>query len=174
MTIELEELARDSLGENCLVEIAMGTDETEKATESVMQAARNGHWTCLKNIHLVSGWLPVLDRLMNELNQEDGGLHVNFRLWMTAEPVSTLPVSLLQRCKKIVSEVKLYALHLSHPRLIKSIVGTTRNEAQLESHLRILEPKFYAEFPNSHASVVRISLVSRRGSSTYLFCFDFI
>ena len=56
MTIELEELARDSLGENCLVEIAMGTDETEKATESVMQAARNGHWTCLKNIHLVSGW----------------------------------------------------------------------------------------------------------------------
>ena len=100
-----------------------------------MQAARNGHWICLKNIHLVSGWLPVLDRLMNELNQEDGGLHVNFRLWMTAEPVSTLPVSLLQRCKKIVGEVKLYTLHFFHPKLIKSIVGTTRNEAQLESHL---------------------------------------
>lgn len=108
MTAELGELARDTLGENCLVEIAMGTDETEKATESVMEAARNGHWICLKNVHLVNSWLPSLDRLVNDLHrEEDGGLHVNFRLWMTAEPVSTLPISLLQRSKKIVSEVVL-------------------------------------------------------------------
>lgn len=106
MTAELDELSRDNLGENCLIEIAMGTDETEKAAESLVQAARNGQWICLKNVHLVSSWLPALDRLMNELQrEEDGGLHTNFRLWMTAEPVSTLPVSLLQRCKKIVSEV---------------------------------------------------------------------
>lgn len=106
MTVELEELAKDTLGENCLVEIAMGTDETEKAIEFVRQAARNGHWICLKNVHLVTGWLPVLDRLINQLSgEENGDLHVSFRLWMTAEPVSTLPLALLQRCKKIVSEV---------------------------------------------------------------------
>lgn len=106
MTAELVELAKDTLGENSLVEIAMGTDETEKATEFMKQAAQNGQWICLKNVHLVSSWLPDLDRLMNELHrEEDGGLHINFRLWMTAEPVSSLPVSLLQRCKKIVSEV---------------------------------------------------------------------
>ncbi|KAI9564905.1 hypothetical protein GHT06_008646 [Daphnia sinensis] len=105
MTVELEELARDTLGDNRLVEIAMGTDETEKATEFVRQAARNGHWICLKNVHLVTGWLPVLDRLINQLSgEESDDLHVDFRLWMTAEPVSTLPLSLLQRCKKIVSE----------------------------------------------------------------------
>lgn len=171
MTVELEELARDTLGENCLVEIAMGTDETEKATESVMQAARNGHWTCLKNIHLVSSWLPVLDRLMNELDQEDGGLHVNFRLWMTAEPVSTLPVSLLQRCKKIVSEVNCkYAKTLFHQKLMKHFqLGSARNEAQLESHFRSLEPEFLAKFSYSHASLVRTSLVSRSGSSMYYY-----
>ena len=106
MTAELDELAKDTLGENSLIEIAMGTDETEKATELVMQAARSGQWVCLKNVHLVSSWLPSLDRMMNELQrEEDGGFHANFRLWMTAEPVSSLPVSLLQRCKKIVSEV---------------------------------------------------------------------
>lgn len=106
MTAELEELAKDTLGENSLVEIAMGSDETEKAAEMVTQAARNGQWICLKNVHLVSTWLPVLDRLMNELHrEEEASVHVNFRLWMTAEPVSTLPISLLQRCKKIVSEV---------------------------------------------------------------------
>lgn len=109
MTAELSELARDCLGENSLIEIAMGTDETEKATESVMEAAKNGYWICLKNVHLVSSWLPALDRLMNELDYEEGGvgLHTNFRLWMTAEPVSTLPVSLLQRCMKVVSEVRI-------------------------------------------------------------------
>lgn len=106
MTVELEELARDTLGDNRLIEIAMGTDETEKAAEFVRQAAQNGHWICLKNVHLVTGWLPVLDRLINQLSgEESDDLHVDFRLWMTAEPVSTLPLSLLQRCKKIVSEV---------------------------------------------------------------------
>ena len=107
MTAELDQLVKESLGENSLMEIAMGTDETEKATEAVAEAAKNGHWICLKNVHLVSWWLPTLDRFINDLDrQEDGGLHANFRLWMTAEPVSSLPVSLLQRSMKIVSEVR--------------------------------------------------------------------
>ena len=105
MTSELPELAQEMIGADCFYEIAMGTGETQAAFELVQTAASKGHWICLKNVHLVSGWLPTLDRLLDELSIGDGRMHDNFRLWMTAEPVFTLPPTLLQRCQKIISEV---------------------------------------------------------------------
>lgn len=109
MGTELKELARESLGtDSALLEIAMGTDETEKATEAILNAANSDVWIFLKNVHLVSSWLPVLDRILDDINRqnyENKTKETKFRLWMTAEPVPTLPISILQRCKKIVSEV---------------------------------------------------------------------
>lgn len=105
MTAELEELSVNILGPEMLIEIAMGTDETEKASEAIFSAASKGQWVCLKNVHLVAAWLPSLERLIDQLVREDGGIQKNFRLWLTAEPVTSLPVSLLQRSMKIVSEV---------------------------------------------------------------------
>lgn len=109
MTAELVELAKDALGTSSIVqEVAMGSEETDRALSVVLEAAKTGNWCCLKNVHLVSSWLPTLDRLLDELQRgEEGSLHRNFRLWMTAEPVSSLPPSLLQRCKKITSEVRI-------------------------------------------------------------------
>ena len=110
MSNELRQLAGEVLGaESSLIEIAMGTDETEKATEAILSAANSDSWICLKNVHLVSSWLPVLDRLLDEITRQkqENGSDSKFRLLMTAEPVSLLPISLLQRCKKIISEVGL-------------------------------------------------------------------
>jgi len=108
MSNELRKLAGEVLGaESSLIEIAMGADETEKATEAILSAANSDSWICLKNVHLVSSWLPVLDRLLDEIIRQktESGSDSKFRLWMTAEPVPYLPVSLLQRCKKIISDV---------------------------------------------------------------------
>jgi hypothetical protein len=105
MTCELPELARDVLGPGKLHEIAMGADETDNAAQLIQSAAESGHWVCLKNVHLVSSWLTTLDRLLDEIQVEGGKVDDNFRLWMTSEPVETLPAALLQRSKKIVSEV---------------------------------------------------------------------
>ncbi len=108
MTCELADLAADTLGSaDSLHEIAMGADETDAAAAVIEAAARNGHWVCLKNIHLVSSWLTTLDRLLDHIHlAENEQVDANFRLWMTTEPVSVLPAALLQRSKKIVSEVK--------------------------------------------------------------------
>lgn len=108
MTAELEELAVNRLGPEMLVEIAMGSDETEKASEAIATAASKGQWICLKNVHLVTTWLPSLERLIDQLIRDEAGIDQNFRLWLTAEPVMSLPVSLLQRCIKIVSEVNKF------------------------------------------------------------------
>lgn len=113
MTIELDKLAKESLGSHessvtVLREVAMGMSETDRATETLLEAASKGQWVCLKNVHLVTSWLNSLDRLLEALarDKEGGGLHPDFRLWMTAEPVAFIPTSLLQRCTKIVSEVQ--------------------------------------------------------------------
>ena len=105
MTSELAELARDIVGADSYTEIAMGADQTETASNLVESAIINGHWICLKNVHLVSHWLPALERMVDQLLSESDSTTSHFRLWMTAEPLITLPLTLLQRCKKIVSEV---------------------------------------------------------------------
>ena len=47
----------------------------------IRNAATKGHWVCLKNIHLVISWLPILEKELRTLK-----LHKNFRLWLTSEP----------------------------------------------------------------------------------------
>lgn len=44
-------------------------------------AAKKGQWLCLKNLHLVTSWLPMLEKELKSLV-----LNKNFRLWLTTEP----------------------------------------------------------------------------------------
>ena len=44
------------------VEIAMGGGAQDDVIGQVQRAARNGDWICLKNVHLVTHWLPELER----------------------------------------------------------------------------------------------------------------
>jgi len=59
-----------------LHEVAMGQGQTEVALEKLRQASEKGEWVCLKNLHLMTFWLPTLEKEIQALNQ-----HENFRLW---------------------------------------------------------------------------------------------
>jgi len=65
----------------------------------VKQAAQKGEWVCLKNLHLVTPWLPVLEKEFKLLNP-----HQRFRLWLTSEPHAKFPAILLQSSLKITYE----------------------------------------------------------------------
>jgi len=54
----------------------MGQGQTEVALEKLHKAAEKGEWVCLKNLHLMTFWLPTLQKEIQTLNQ-----HENFRLW---------------------------------------------------------------------------------------------
>lgn len=55
-------------------QIPMGEGQEEKALQSLEDAANLGQWLSLKNIHLVTSWLPILSQTLQNLD-----CHENFR-----------------------------------------------------------------------------------------------
>ena len=96
---ELEEFADQVVGRAGFHAIAMGGGQNEIAIEKIKQAAQKGEWVCLKNLHLVTPWLPVLEKEFKMLQP-----HQRFRLWLTSEPHQKFPSILLQSSLKITYE----------------------------------------------------------------------
>ena len=96
---ELEEFADQVVGRAGFHAIAMGGGQNEIAIEKIKQAASKGEWVCLKNLHLVTPWLPVLEKEFKMLQP-----HQRFRLWLTSEPHTKFPSILLQSSLKITYE----------------------------------------------------------------------
>ena len=41
----------------------MGQGQAEIALQLLRDCARSGEWLCLKNLHLVTSWLPTLEKV---------------------------------------------------------------------------------------------------------------
>ena len=94
---ELRELSQKS-GKQ-LHEVAMGQGQAEVAIEKLQQAAKSGSWLILKNLHLMTFWIPTLEKELNSMS-----LHQDFRLWLTTESHSNFPATLLESCLKVTYE----------------------------------------------------------------------
>lgn len=79
----------------------MGQGQSDIAIHQLQECARNGEWLCLKNLHLVTAWLPSLEKELNSLKP-----HNDFRLWLTAEVHPKFPTILLQSSLKLTYEVR--------------------------------------------------------------------
>ena len=77
----------------------MGGDQSELAIETIKSAAEKGEWVCLKNLHLVTPWLSILEKEFKMLSPNP-----KFRLWLTSEPHAKFPSILLQSSLKITYE----------------------------------------------------------------------
>ena len=111
-----------------LREVAMGQGQATAALEALRGAARRGEWLCLKNLHLVVGWLPRLeeelgairDAVEREIGGDGGGgvgggggggagggggdVSPTFRLWLTSERHPMFPTGLLEACTGVTFE----------------------------------------------------------------------
>jgi len=96
---ELEAFAEQAVGRACYHELAMGGGQNEIAIETIRNAAAKGEWVCLKNLHLVTPWLSVLEKEFKMLKPDK-----KFRLWLTSEPHVKFPSILLQSSLKITYE----------------------------------------------------------------------
>ena len=94
---DLRDLAQQK--RQTLHEISMGQGQTDHALEKLRESMKHGQWVCLKNLHLMTFWIPVLVKEMS-LNES----HQEFRLWLTAESHPKFPSVLLESSKKISYE----------------------------------------------------------------------
>ncbi|OMJ92391.1 hypothetical protein SteCoe_4833 [Stentor coeruleus] len=98
-TKELEEFAEAVVGRDKFHQMAMGGGQNDEALKLLKECAHKGHWLCLKNLHIVTGWLPLLEKELKIMKPND-----SFRLWLTTEPHSKFPAILLQSSLKISYE----------------------------------------------------------------------
>ena len=54
-----------------LLEVAMGQGQAEKALDNLRQAAHEGHWVMLKNLHLMTFWIPVLEKELQAMEPHE-------------------------------------------------------------------------------------------------------
>ena len=88
------------------VNISMGQGQESPAETIISRFAKQGGWVMLQNCHLMSSWVPKLERLL-EVVSEDA--HTDFRCFLSAEPppISSwrnMPESLMQSCVKVANE----------------------------------------------------------------------
>jgi len=96
---DLSEYAATVVGRERYVEVAMGGGVQDEALRALRKAAGEGDWVCLKNLHLVTAWLPTLEKELNMLKP-----HSRFRLWVTTECHPAFPTVLLQASLKVTFE----------------------------------------------------------------------
>ncbi|MCO5600937.1 hypothetical protein L7F22_055054 [Adiantum nelumboides] len=82
--------------------VALGQGQGPIAIKLIQESARSGGWVFLANCHLMTSWLPQLEKVIQEL--EKSNPHEMFRLWLSSEPNDKFPISILQRSVKVTAE----------------------------------------------------------------------
>lgn len=96
---ELADHAAATIGKERYHEVAMGQGQADIALTLLRECARSGDWLCLKNLHLAVSWLPVLEKELFTLQKAP-----QFRLFLTSEPHTKFPSTLLEGSLKITFE----------------------------------------------------------------------
>jgi dynein heavy chain len=83
--------------------ISLGQGQDEVARRRIEEGNREGHWIFLQNIHLMPRWLVELEKILDSFSG-DTGSHINFRLLLSAEPSTGVPIGILDRSIKLTNE----------------------------------------------------------------------
>ena len=88
------------------VSISMGQGQEKNGENVLDRFTREGGWAFLQNVHLMQGWLPMLERKL-EIAQEIA--HEDFRCFVTAEPPGLptqmlIPEGIMQASIKVANE----------------------------------------------------------------------
>nr|CAH8833589.1 unnamed protein product [Trichobilharzia regenti] len=80
--------------------LSMGQGQEPHAQSLFVQCAARGNWLLLQNCHLLVGFIPTLEKMIDDLTKP----HPDFRVWLTTEMVYDFPIGILQRSFKVVMQ----------------------------------------------------------------------
>ncbi|CCW65070.1 unnamed protein product [Phytomonas sp. EM1] len=89
-------------GGHTLKTLALGQGQGENAKRAIQELSQTGGWVFLANCHLMVSWLVELEKIIDDLAEQNP--HKEFRLWLSSVPTPGFPIGILQRAIKMTTE----------------------------------------------------------------------
>ncbi|XP_015052343.2 cytoplasmic dynein 2 heavy chain 1 [Drosophila yakuba] len=77
-------------------EMAIGKGAEKRVIAEMRQAAIDGHWLCVKNVHLAPEFLTHMERELSEIQKSK-----DFRLWLLCESTDGFSEAAIYKCLKV-------------------------------------------------------------------------
>jgi dynein heavy chain len=84
--------------------VSLGKSMHNAAVNRIEDAKQRGNWVLLQNCHLAISFMPKLEDIIENLQNNIGGYDSNFRLWLTSMSTGQFSINVLKNSIKITME----------------------------------------------------------------------